>query len=188
MVSISIFLKRQMFLEVFKKTLENHLSLELTQIHDNINDFNKKTDILIIDVGLYSSLKENPRKYTNCILVLVDESFKLNEFIDVDGVVPDNISCDEILIISESIFNGYYVEHPTTKKWIHERTVFDSLSKQEYQVLTLLSKGFTNKEIAASLFLAEGTIKAVSTKLYEKLGVCNRVEASNLFNKHSKSL
>jgi DNA-binding NarL/FixJ family response regulator len=45
-------------------------------------------------------------------------------------------------------------------------------------VLTLIGRGATNKEIAAALFLAEGTVKNHVTSLFEKLGVTDRTSAA----------
>lgn len=52
-----------------------------------------------------------------------------------------------------------------------------TLSPRERQVLDLLVVGLLNKEIAAKLFLAEGTVKAIAGRLYAKLNVRNRAEA-----------
>ena len=52
------------------------------------------------------------------------------------------------------------------------------LTGRELQVLELIAKGHTNKEIARSLSLAESTIANTCNRLYESLGVRNRVEAA----------
>jgi DNA-binding NarL/FixJ family response regulator len=52
------------------------------------------------------------------------------------------------------------------------------LSAREQQVLSLLSDGCDNAEIAARLFLSQSTIKNHVSKLLEKLGVDNRVQAA----------
>jgi DNA-binding NarL/FixJ family response regulator len=53
-----------------------------------------------------------------------------------------------------------------------------ALSPREREVLTLIGRGATNKEIAAALFLAEGTVKNHVTSLFEKLGVTDRTSAA----------
>lgn len=55
----------------------------------------------------------------------------------------------------------------------------DKLSTREMEVLTLLSKGFLYKEIAAQLFLSVGTVRQHIHHIYEKLHVQNRTEALN---------
>ncbi len=53
----------------------------------------------------------------------------------------------------------------------------ESLTEREQEVLTLLAKGMTNKDIAQSLFLSVRTIEAHLRNVYSKLGVATRTEA-----------
>jgi DNA-binding NarL/FixJ family response regulator len=52
-----------------------------------------------------------------------------------------------------------------------------SLSDRELGVLVLISKGMSNKEIAAELKLAEGTVKLHVSSILAKLGVADRTQA-----------
>ncbi|QFU88268.1 response regulator transcription factor [Amycolatopsis sp. YIM 10] len=52
------------------------------------------------------------------------------------------------------------------------------LSDRELEVLRLLSDGHSNREIAASLFLAEGTVKNHVTNVLAKLGARDRTQAA----------
>jgi NarL family two-component system response regulator YdfI len=52
-----------------------------------------------------------------------------------------------------------------------------TLSARERQVLALVGQGATNKEIAARLHIAERTVKAHVTSIFNKLGVNSRAEA-----------
>ncbi|HEX6890662.1 MAG TPA: LuxR C-terminal-related transcriptional regulator [Chryseolinea sp.] len=51
------------------------------------------------------------------------------------------------------------------------------ISKREYDVLTLISKGDTNQQIADKLFLSLNTVKTHSSSLYVKLGAKRRTQA-----------
>ncbi|MFC2007833.1 response regulator transcription factor [Chloroflexota bacterium] len=51
------------------------------------------------------------------------------------------------------------------------------LTKREEQVLTLVAKGMTNKEIAGILFIAESTVKSHLGSILEKMHAHNRTEA-----------
>ena len=56
-----------------------------------------------------------------------------------------------------------------------------TLTAREIQVLHKVAKGKLNKEIASDLAISEGTVKQHLSNIYEKIGVGNRVEASNAF-------
>jgi two-component system, NarL family, response regulator len=58
-----------------------------------------------------------------------------------------------------------------------ERVSGDSLSKREIEVLKLMAKGRSNKEIASTLFISEGTVKSHGKAIFAKLNVASRVEA-----------
>ncbi|MFG2478500.1 response regulator [Streptomyces fagopyri] len=56
-------------------------------------------------------------------------------------------------------------------------TTRDSLSAREREVLALVAKGTSNREIARALFISEATVKTHLTHLYAKLGVNDRAAA-----------
>ncbi len=51
------------------------------------------------------------------------------------------------------------------------------ISKREYDVLELLAKGHSNREIAETLFVSANTVKSHLARLYEKLEVSRRTQA-----------
>lgn len=55
---------------------------------------------------------------------------------------------------------------------------FSTLTPREVDILPLLTRGYSNKEIARTLGLSEKTIKYHLTHLLKKLGARNRVEAA----------
>jgi DNA-binding NarL/FixJ family response regulator len=57
-------------------------------------------------------------------------------------------------------------------------SALDRLSERERDVLRLLARGAANKEIAAALFLAEGTVKNHVTSILTKLEVGDRTQAA----------
>jgi ATP/maltotriose-dependent transcriptional regulator MalT len=52
-----------------------------------------------------------------------------------------------------------------------------NISKREHEVLILIAKGLSNKEIASTLFLSTNTIKTHSSNLFAKLDVKRRTQA-----------
>jgi DNA-binding NarL/FixJ family response regulator len=53
----------------------------------------------------------------------------------------------------------------------------ETFSEKEVAILRLLAGGYSNKEIARSIFLAEGTVKNYVSTILEKLGTRDRTRA-----------
>src|ERR1700689_1362809 len=51
-----------------------------------------------------------------------------------------------------------------------------TLTRREGQLVSLLSQGLKNKEIATALTISEGTVKVYLSRLFQKLGVKDRFE------------
>src|SRR5699024_3005488 len=49
------------------------------------------------------------------------------------------------------------------------------LSDREYEILDLLAKGYTNREIGKELFISDKTVKNHITSIYKKIRVKDRV-------------
>jgi DNA-binding NarL/FixJ family response regulator len=54
----------------------------------------------------------------------------------------------------------------------------EPLSDRELEILHCLARGLTNREIAAELFLAEGTVKNYVTRILSKIGARDRTQAA----------
>ncbi len=54
------------------------------------------------------------------------------------------------------------------------------LTEREVEVLNLLAKGFSNKDISDQLFLSEGTVRNHVSSIVDKLGVADRTQAAIL--------
>src|ERR1700733_5343848 len=63
-------------------------------------------------------------------------------------------------------------------RWFGEPNQADGLSDREREVLTLMSTGATNREIAAVMHVGAETVKKHAGAVYRKLGVRNRTEAA----------
>lgn len=66
----------------------------------------------------------------------------------------------------------------------HDTTLAESLSSREREILCLLADGLSNTEIAAQLFLSEGTVRNYMSDLFEKLGVTDRTQAAVIALRH----
>ncbi len=56
--------------------------------------------------------------------------------------------------------------------------LIDPLSERENEILILVARGLTNKEIASKLYLAEGTVKNYVTSILQKIGARDRTQAA----------
>ncbi|MEL1265719.1 response regulator transcription factor [Pseudoxanthomonas putridarboris] len=75
--------------------------------------------------------------------------------------------------------------HPQAQRqmldWLRRRpSPIDNLTARERSVLSLLAAGQSNKQIARSLDLTEGTIKGYVSQVLDKLGVADRTQAALL--------
>jgi DNA-binding CsgD family transcriptional regulator len=52
------------------------------------------------------------------------------------------------------------------------------LTRREVEVLSLVSRGWTNRTVARTLWVTDETVKFHLSNIYRKLGVANRAEAS----------
>ena len=64
---------------------------------------------------------------------------------------------------------------PATPQAIEE--LIEPLSEREIEILKLVSQGMKNKEIAARLYLAEGTVKNYVTSILQKIEARDRTQA-----------
>ncbi len=61
-----------------------------------------------------------------------------------------------------------------------ETSLTASLSEREREVLSLLARGLSNADIAARLYLSEGTVRNYVSAIFVKLGVSDRTQAAVL--------
>jgi DNA-binding NarL/FixJ family response regulator len=92
---------------------------------------------------------------------------------------------DGIYVIDEQQVNGLGLE-----RWLEAQTEgamrmysdpgepFQPLSKREMEVLSFVTRGLSNKEIAASLGISHQTVKNHVTAILRKLGVEDRTQAA----------
>jgi len=68
-----------------------------------------------------------------------------------------------------------YVSVPSPETARRER--FGELTERELEIVRLLTRGLSNAEIGGELFLSEATVKTHVTRVLQKLGVRDRVQA-----------
>jgi DNA-binding NarL/FixJ family response regulator len=85
---------------------------------------------------------------------------------------------DELATAIRSVHAGKQILSEKLAGRLAERQLRPELSQRETEVLQLLIKGRSNKEIGSALFLCEDTIKAHFKTLFTKLKVQDRTEAA----------
>lgn len=58
------------------------------------------------------------------------------------------------------------------------------ISEKEYEIITLVSEGMSNKEIAAHLFLSEGTVRNHLSVILDKLSLRDRTQLAIFYYKN----
>ena len=76
---------------------------------------------------------------------------------------------------------GQIIERVRSTK--HAESGRASLNASQVAILRLISRGHSNREIAAEVHLSENTVKTHVQEIFRKLGVRNRVEAAILAGK-----
>jgi DNA-binding NarL/FixJ family response regulator len=76
--------------------------------------------------------------------------------------------------LSISARGDTWMERALTMNLLHNRPI--KLSKRQSELVDLLVQGLKNKEIAATLGISEGTVKAYLSTLYEKVGARDRFD------------
>ncbi len=91
------------------------------------------------------------------------------------------------------VMQGYIYIYPTLTRALvqdlspHGRsieTIHEALTQRETDVLLLLARGYTNRQIAQELHLSPRTIEGYRSNLVSKLGTKSRVEMMNYVEEH----
>jgi DNA-binding NarL/FixJ family response regulator len=85
---------------------------------------------------------------------------------------------DELAATIRAVHAGQEKLAPKLAERLAQRQKRPELSQREMEVLQLLVRGRSNKEIASSLFITEDTVKAHLKTLFVKLGVQDRTDAA----------
>ena len=64
---------------------------------------------------------------------------------------------------------------PFTPNTANQRAL--GITARELEILTLIARGFSNREIAAQLFVSENTVKTHCARAFDKLGAVRRTQA-----------
>src|SRR5215469_7441197 len=96
------------------------------------------------------------------------------------GYLSKNAPREEIVAAIEAVASGgtYFPERIIP--WIEEREARSSLSAREIEILEMVSRGLTNKEIAGVLQISHYTVRNHINHISAKLQVADRTEAATV--------
>ncbi|NJN92570.1 MAG: response regulator transcription factor [Anaerolineales bacterium] len=164
-----------------------------------------KPDLILMDVRLgqdsgIEACREIVKKHP-AIKVIMLTSFAEDELLvkaisaGAVGYMLKQTSNDHLLQTIQKAVEGSGLLSPAATHQalaeLHNSTrpeAFTELSARELKVLSLIMQGKTNKEIAASLYLGEGTIRNYVGNILDKLGLANRAEATAYAIRHNLDL
>lgn len=207
-VKVLVVDKREIFRRGLAKLLESEPDLNVVGTSLNVYEAAKrigglKPDVILIDTeGLGSKSIEAIRYISELwpqvrVIILSHSEGKDDLFLTyragVSGYISKDITVEHLIKAITLVADGEVViSPPMASELIKEFTSLEGikeevegkgstdLSKREGEVLTLVAKGATNKEIAATLFIAPNTVKVHLRNILEKLHVRNRQQAAAL--------
>jgi two-component system NarL family response regulator len=116
--------------------------------------------------------------------VIILSSFEFEEEIyravqaGARGYLLKEISRDEIVAAIVAVHAGRQYFPPSIARRLAERNHRSSLSPRELEILEMLSRGFTNKEIGRAFGISRYTVRNHINSINQKLEVCDRTEAA----------
>ncbi len=142
----------------------------------------------------YSVLPELYRSFPGVKVVLINESFSDTEKVEllklgVRGFVSPDSSSDKLEKALHHIANGeIWVSRVVTQLSLNNISNYDiksahklkeifGLTEREIEILTSMTQGLKNKDIAEQLVISETTVKTHVNRIFKKMGVDNRTKA-----------
>jgi len=164
-------------------------------------------DIVLVDapgVGVMRDALETLRAcHPKVKIVLMSTLFDLDCLLQtlcgtVSGYLLKSASTEELLTAVHAIACGGVYIHSKLLELLPQKTLKNyqaviqrmrqdktPLSEREQEVLELLVRGHTNREVSEQLYLSPKTVEAYRAKLYTKLGAKSRADLVAYASKHA---
>ena len=95
-----------------------------------------------------------------------------------DGYLLKNATLREMVEAIKIVKNGKRYIPPAIASRLAERMLRSNLTPREVEILKLLAKGLTNKQIGRVLAISDNTVRNHVNRIIEKLDVADRTEAA----------
>ncbi len=145
-----------------------------------------RPDVVVLDLRLHGmggiETMQALREEFKDVRILIFSSFAKGEEIframkaGAAGFVLKDMPLERLLEAIRIVHRGEQYMPPEIAMRVGER-LLAQLSPREIEILHLLARGRSNKEIAAQLGVVEGTVKIHITNIFSKLGVNDRTQA-----------
>ena len=88
--------------------------------------------------------------------------------------IRETVVVKEVLVHAETPAPASSLE-PFTPNTARQQAL--GITARELEILTLVARGFSNREIATQLFVSENTVKTHCARAFDKLGAARRTQA-----------
>ena len=101
---------------------------------------------------------------------------------DFAGVLP----AIRAVFSGQSVFGSKIIDRIPSLISQKDMSVYEQhgITDKEYEIIELVAEGLSNKEIAAKLYLSEGTVRNYISLVLEKLELSDRTQLAVFFYKH----
>lgn len=100
---------------------------------------------------------------------------------DFEGILP----ALKAVMSGQSVFGSEIVSKlPTLSKKEQAHYEEFQISEKEIEIIQLVAEGMSNKEIAAALYLSEGTVRNYLSSILDKLSLRDRTQLAVYYYKH----
>lgn len=185
--------------EGLRKLLELDESIVvITEVGDGQGAINlarkEKPDVILMDVNMPGTSgivatqvikRELPSTRIIALTIYEDEEVIDMVRAGVSAYVLKDVAGSELIDTIHRVVDGEIVIHPrVANRLVKELTRNEKkedeikLTKREKDVLNLLVKGNSNKDMADTLFISEKTVKNHLTSIFRKLNVKDRTQAA----------
>lgn len=185
------FLEREKDLEVVGEASDGEEAVRLAK--------QLKPDVIIMDIampklnGIEATKQIKQLPFSTHILILTAYDYEEYIFPILEagavGYLLKDMNANELIGAIHTVYKGESILHPAVARKLIEQfrdssvkygreQALDLLSEREAEVLKMVAKGMSNKEIAKELFLSVHTVESHLGNTFSKLGVCSRLEAT----------